>query len=314
MTELTGTQKTEARSLNLSMAGNLFMGAAGVLAAYLSNSQAILVDGLFSLVGFTAALLGKHVARNANREADKFRPYGYAGDEAIFTTFRSLSLLGLVVFAIANAVMAIVEHARGMPMPALVFEPMAVYFVVVGLTCGLLWLVHRRAWVKTGRRSDVLRLEAGAAAFDGLLTMGAAAGLLLIHYFRDGFLAPVAPVGDSIIVMILCAGVVSHYFRDFLAGLAELAGVTATPENIAAARRAMRETLKSAQGELVDVSVTKLGRAFTVVVYFNPATAITAAEADLLTTRLMADVGTVLPAAEVYVMISEHGRDFYPVP
>ncbi len=51
-------QKIERRSLNIGKWGNLFMGAAGVLAAWLSNSQALLVDGLFSLIGFASAVLG----------------------------------------------------------------------------------------------------------------------------------------------------------------------------------------------------------------------------------------------------------------
>ena len=52
----------EQRALAISKWGNLFMGAAGVLAAVLSNSSAVLVDGLFSLIGFAAAIIGARIS------------------------------------------------------------------------------------------------------------------------------------------------------------------------------------------------------------------------------------------------------------
>ncbi len=302
------TEKLESRALTAGMIGNLFMGVAGVIAAYLSHSQAILVDGLFSLIGFSAALLGKRVARNARRQPDKFRPYGYAGDEAIFTTFRALSLLGLVLFAIANALMNILGYVNGAPQAKLIFEPMAIYFVVVGLTCVLLWAFHRWSWKKTGNLSEVLRLESKAAAFDGIITGAAAVGLLGIHFLKDGFLAPIAPVGDSVIVLVLCTTVVAQYFRDFIRGLGELAGVTASPRHVAAARRAARHTLTQDGGLLCDLSVSKLGRLFTVFVYYDPNRPVLAEHIDALTLQLQKDIGAALPDPEVFVVISKHGR------
>ncbi len=310
MTELQAEdrQRLEGRALNVGMFGNLFMATAGIVAAYLSHSQAILVDGLFSLIGFTAALLGKRVSRNAQRKPDKFRPYGYAGDEAIFTTFRSLSLLGLVIFAIANALFSIVGHFNGEPQPELIFAPMVSYFVIVGLTCLLLWYYHARAWAKTGKQSDVLRLEKKAAAFDGFITGAAAVGLLGVHILKDGVLAPIAPIGDSVIVLLLCTTVIAQYFRDFIAGLGELAGVTAGPQHIAASRRAVRETLREDGGSMIDLSISKLGRLYTVMVYYDPLRPVSAAHIDELTLKLQSDVSALFETAEVFVVVSQQGR------
>ncbi|MCP4207699.1 MAG: hypothetical protein GY767_11710, partial [Shimia sp.] len=54
----------EMRALSIAMAGSLFMGGAGVLAAILSNSTAIMMDGLFSLIGFTSAFIGRKISKN----------------------------------------------------------------------------------------------------------------------------------------------------------------------------------------------------------------------------------------------------------
>lgn len=300
--------KAEARALTISMWGNLFMGAAGVLAAILSHSQAILMDGLFSIIGFSAAILGKRIARTAEAGPDRLRPYGYAADEAIFTTFRALSLLGLVLFAVTGSAMQIFAYISGEVMPELIFEPMVAYFVVIGATCALLWGFHTWAWRHGGRRSDILRLEAASAGFDGLITVAAGAGLVAVYLYRDGFLAPIAPVGDSIIVMILCLAVVGHYYQDFKAGIGELAGITATPKHLATARRALRPAITEDGGTLVDLSVSKLGRSFVVGVYYDPGRAVRAGEIDLFVRRIEQALASALKGAEAIVIISEHGR------
>ncbi len=303
-------QQRESRALTVSMWGNLFMGVAGIAAAILSNSQAILVDGLFSMIGFTAAILGKHVTKTATAGPDKHRPFGYAADEAIFVTFRSLSLLGLVLFSLVGAAMRIYAYVQGAEPEPLNFAPLLVYFVGIGLTCALLWFVHHSAWRKTGRKSDVLHLESKAAAFDGFITAAAGIGLVAIELLRDGFLAPIAPIGDSLIVFVLCMTVVTRYYKDFVKGLGELAGVTADPEHIAQARRAVRDTVQNDGGQLHDLSVSKLGRRFWVTVYYDPGRAILAQEVDDLTRQMGKDIGAALSGAEVVLLISQYDRAF----
>lgn len=302
------TIRIEGRALTISLWGNLFMGGAGVLAAILSNSQAILIDGLFSLIGFSAAIIGKRISQNADALPDKYRPFGYSADEAIFTTFRSLSLLGLVLFALFGGAMNVYSYLQGGVPRELVFAPLVVYLVVIGATCAALWLIHRRAWQKTGQRSDILRLESKAAGFDGLITLAAGSGLIAIEVFRDGFLAPIAPIGDSLIVMMLCATVISRYFQDFLGGLGELAGATARPEQIAIARRSVRACIAEDGGTLHDLSVNKLGRHFWVTVYYDPGKAIVAGQVDTLTRKMERDVQAELQGAIVSLVISQHPR------
>jgi len=298
----------ERRALFISMWANLFMGVTGVLCAVLSHSNAILVDGLFSTIGFTAAVVGRRISARAEDGPDRFRPFGYGADEAIFTTFRSLSLLGLMLFAMVSSVKRIWAYAEGHPPEPLVFGPIIFYFVIIGLTCLLLWLSHRRSWVAGGRRSDILKMEANGAAFDGILTAAAGIGLIGVHVFGDGFLAPIAPIGDSIIVLILCSAVVSRYVFDFRSGLKELAGVTAAPAEIATVRRAIRPVIAEDGGRLIDLSMIKLGRSYAISAYYDPGRAVTAKLVDQLALAMDRATQAALPGSAVIVVVTEYGR------
>lgn len=300
--------RLEDRSLGLSMIGNAFMGLSGIVAGVMANSSAIMLDGLFSLIGFTAAFFGQRISRRVDAGPDRLRPLGYAADEAIFSTFRALSLLGVVMFAAVVAVKNIYSHAVGIALAPLYFEPMMIYFVIIGLTCFVLWAVHRHAWRRTGKRSEILRLEAKAAFFDGIITLAAGVGLGAIFLFEDGFLAPLVPIGDSMILLVLCAAVTGTYLRDFRAGMGELAGVTASPEVVAIVRRAVRVALSEDGGKLRDIAVQKSGRQYQVTVYYDPGRLIDASQIDQLNLRLIRDVRGSLARADVILAISEYGR------
>lgn len=301
-------RRLEGRALTIAMYGNLFMAAAGVLAGFASNSNAVMMDGLFSFIGFVSALLGRRISRKITAGPDRFRPFGYAADESIFVTFRSLSLLGLVTFAVAAALRNIYGYLTGVMPEPLNFGPMVLYFAVVGATCFGLWWSHRRAWIRSGRSSDILRLESRASAFDGTITAAAGIGLTVIHLLGDGPLAPIAPIGDSIIVILLCLTVIGQYFSGLRAGLGELAGVTAPPSRIASARRALRAALAEDGGRLNDLAVTKIGRSYLVTVYYDPLRAVTAEEIDGLTLRLIRDLQPAHPGSDVLVILTGHPR------
>lgn len=298
----------EQRALTISKWGNLFMGAAGVLAAWLSNSQALMVDGLFSLIGFTAAVLGARVSARAGRVADSRRPLGYAVDESIYVTFRALSLLGLVALAIVNSIVNIANYAMGGAVVPLHYGPIIVYFMVITAVSIGLALVHRSAWLSTGKKNEVLRLEMNAAFFDAIIVFGAGAGLSIMPFLKDGPLGWLSPIGDSVMVILLCGVVVGRYYADFMSGLAELAGVSAAPEFVARARRSIRPILDEVGGTLIDFSMLKIGRSFQAQVYYDPGGPITAAEADTLTRRIDQALSTALDRAESVVVISQHGR------
>lgn len=301
-------QQTESSALRVGMIGNLTMGFAGVLASVLSNSQALLVDGLFSLVGFFSAIVAIRVGRQAMAGPDDERPFGYAADEAAFTTFRSLSLLGLVAFAFVNAVTKIASYIGGTTPTPVKLEVVGVYTVVICLICAVLWFNHNRSWKKTGKSSDILKLEARAAAFDGAITACAGIGFAIVFLLQGGPLAFIAPIGDSIIVIGLCLVASGTYWSDFTSSLGELVGVSANKDIVQKVRSIAEKTLSDRDIKLVDVAVLKAGRTFSAAVFVNPKPPLGGAEIDTLSDALQSALSAEFARAEVLVVVSEEGR------
>lgn len=312
---MTGTStldrpKVEGRALRVAMFGNLFMAAAGVLGGLLSNSNAIMLDGLFSMIGFGSAWIALRISRNIDAGPDRLRPFGYAADEAIFSTFRALSLVGLVLFALANAARNIFNYLNGVDPEPLDFAVMAVYFTVIVLTCVILWAFHYTAWRRTGKSSAILRLESKATLFDGLITMAAGVCMVIIYYFGEGVLAPVAPIGDSLVVVLLCLFAIGTYVNEFRGGLAELAGATARPELLAIARRSLRPIISEDGGTLRDMAVTKLGRRVEITVCYDPGRQVLAEDVDRLNLRMIEKAREALPDADVWLLITKQTRQW----
>jgi divalent metal cation (Fe/Co/Zn/Cd) transporter len=298
----------EQRALSVSKWANLFMAAAGILAAGLSNSQALLVDGLFSLIGFAAAIVGARVTAHAGLDPDARRPFGYAAEESAFTTFRALSLLALVVFAALAAAQSILSFFQYGDERVLNYTVITVYFAVIMVVCFGLAFVHRRSWVRTGRHSGILKLEADAARFDGILSAAAGVGLLAFPLLTGTALGFLVPVGDSVVVLVLCLVLVGEYWREFRKGLSELVGASARPSVLRQARQALSDAVAGEDGRIVDVALVKSGRVHDAIVFVDPGRPITASEVDALSHRLTEAMTRALGPSDVLVVISESGR------
>ncbi len=302
----------ETRSLTVSKWANLFMGACGILAAWLSNSEAIMLDGLFSGIGFLSAIFAARIRRSVDRPPDRRRPFGYAADEALYTTFRSLSLLGLILFALASALMRIATYALGGSVPELVFGPIIIYFLVICATCFGLATLHHVNWRRGGKTSEILKLEMQAAIVDGAITAGAGAGLLAIPFLEGTALQWIVPIGDSVVMVFLCGLITFHPVYSFRRSLAELAGISAGPDAVKAARRLVREIAGDRGMRVVDVSINRLGRSHTIVAYIDPETAITADAVDDLTRALDTAAAGTFSDVRIYVIVSRHDRAWNP--
>lgn len=261
--------RIERGSLRVAMAANLVMGMAGIYAALASRSDALLVDGLFSAVNFLSAIVAARVGISIARAPDRRRPFGYDADEAIYVTFRSMILAGLVGFAGFNSIQKILHYLSGGDVPELRFGVIVIYTIGMVAICAGLWGLHLYNWHRTGKRSEILKTEARAAFTDGLMSAGTGIALSVVPFLRGTALAPVIPIADALIVLILALIIVPKPIGLFLGAIGELAGHSVGGAPYRSVRIAAMELAKETDSELLEVALTKLGRSYFAVAYIN---------------------------------------------
>lgn len=297
----------EQRSLQTGKWANLLMAVAGVAAAYASHSDALLVDGLYSGVNFVSAIIAARVSASILQPADRWYPFGYDAYEALYVKYRSLVLLGIMVFAMFGAIAKIVTYVTGGDVPELVFGPILAYVAAMVVICFGLAAWHHYNWKRSGRQSELLSTESRAAVVDGVISVGAGGGLLASTLLRGTAMDFIVPISDSIIVLVMCAVIIRQPVDMFLASLREVAGSSADPTLVDKARSLTKEMADELPVDVLAVSVMKLGRSYFVVPYLKPAGTVSADEIDDFRRKLQVAYGDLLGSARTEIIVTaEH--------
>ena len=274
--------KFEQRSFVIARWANFIMAIAGVATAWLSHADALLVDGLYSGVNFTSSLVAAKVGESIMLPSSKSRPFGYYVDEAIYIIFRSLILLGILIFATVSAISKILAYISGNETPEIIFGFIVVYCLAMMAICLSLAYTHHRNWLNTDKISDILKTERQVAIIDGAISAGLGVTYALAPLLLGTFLQFILPVTDSLVVLVLVAIMIKQPVKLFLDALSEIAGKGANSSVVSAIRDAVAESADLAEYEIVDIAAFKLGRSYQVIVYLNPSHPVSAQTVDQL--------------------------------
>ena len=102
----------EQRALKVSIAGALFMSVLGIAFALTTKSEAILLDGVFSGIGFFMAIATLKVAALVTRPDDEHFHYGYAHFGPLINVLKSLLMVVLCIFALLSSVKSLLGEGR----------------------------------------------------------------------------------------------------------------------------------------------------------------------------------------------------------
>lgn len=150
------------------------LGAVGVVAAVVSGSGAILLDGLFNVCFFATALLTLRVAALLERPDDERYPFGYLFFEPLINTAKGLLILGVSLFALVDAAIALASGGR-----EVVLGPAMAYAAFATVTCVAVALFLRgRRDVSPLVAADVENWTVNAAVSGGVLAGFAGAAIL----------------------------------------------------------------------------------------------------------------------------------------
>jgi cation diffusion facilitator family transporter len=162
----------ERRALRISSYGALALAVLGIGFAVYSGSEAILLDGLFSTLGFFMALMTIRVSQLVRQPDDEVFQYGYAHFAPLMNVVKSLVMAVLCGFALFSAISTLYAGGQPMAVGSALIYALAATMIGVGL-----FLYLRREASQTG--SVLVSLDARAARLDMFLSAAVLASFAL---------------------------------------------------------------------------------------------------------------------------------------
>jgi cation diffusion facilitator family transporter len=189
-------EKLEKNGLVLSIVGALSMAALGFGFAVLTSSDAVLLDGFFSLIGFAVGLVSLRVATLVRRPDDEFYHFGYAAYEPMLNLTKGLLMAFVTLFALVSAILVVIEGGREIEAGWA-----SVYAWVAAAGCFAIATSQRVLARKTS--SPLLVVDSKNWLIDGLMSVAVGIAFLVAVFLAESPYDHFLPYADPAVVIIL---------------------------------------------------------------------------------------------------------------
>jgi len=239
----------EQQVLRLAIYGNIFFTVAGLGFALYTNSQAVLLDGVFSAIALVLAVITLYISRLLQSPGNDEYPFGYAVFEPLLNLAKGLIIGVVMLVSILRAIDTLLAGGESIRVGGVL-----IYAVTATLACLGIALYMR------GKAADggwpLVEVEVKNWFMDAVIS-GAVAGSFLLVWLLQGTAAdPWLNYVDPVLVILIALFFLSIPFGIIRENWAQLAG-NAPPDDIAEpVRRIIDEVLP-----MFGISKTKLRHA-----------------------------------------------------
>ena len=189
-------KKRERRALMLSAFGALVMAALGFGFALLTHSEALMLDGLFSLLGFVMTLGAIRISSLVYEPGNMQFQFGFASFEPLFNLVKGLVIIFISILAAYSSIIAIQSGGREIEIGWAL-----VYAGIVTVCSIIITILLVRAARATS--SPLLLVDAKNWMIDGVITAAVLLGFLVIYFVQDTQWSWVVPYADPMVVLVL---------------------------------------------------------------------------------------------------------------
>jgi cation diffusion facilitator family transporter len=188
--------KVEQRALKISMFSTIFFVVLGLGFAFLTHSNSILFDGIFSLIAFSIGILTLKVAQYAELPDDETFHYGYSQFEPLINVFKSLFILAACTFALFGAVQSL-----GVGGNSIEYGSAILYGIIATTGCYVIGFYLRTIAKKLN--SGLLRVDAMEWLIDGTLSFGILMGFVIAYFLQKTIWYELTPYIDPVLLILI---------------------------------------------------------------------------------------------------------------
>jgi cation diffusion facilitator family transporter len=188
--------QTESRALKISIFSALFFAVVGIIIAVIVRSNALLLDGGYSLISAIMAFVGLKIARLIQIRWSKQFHFGYYAFEPFFVALKGMLIFITAVLAFASSIESFAHGGQD------VETSIILWFLTFSIaTCSLLALYLKHQAKKCS--SSLLRAESSSWVLDTALSAGALLAFSLSIPLRHSHYNQLVPYIDPIITITI---------------------------------------------------------------------------------------------------------------
>jgi cation diffusion facilitator family transporter len=166
----------ERMALKLSLAGTVLVASLGIGYGLYVDSNAILLDGMFSLLSMGMTKLSLYTAYLVTKPDDKQFQFGYAHIEPLINVINGLLILITCLFAFISGVNTILDGGH-----ELVLEHALIYAVLSTICCFGIYFVETS--IAKSVDSELVKVDSQEWLVDGILSAAILVGFILVLIF-----------------------------------------------------------------------------------------------------------------------------------
>lgn len=277
----------EKSAIRVAMFSGLFMSALGFVFATLVGSEAILLDGVYSLVNVFLAALTLKVASLVRKPGDSKQPFGYWSYEAVLNLTKGIFILLISAFAAVSSVIVIMDGGR-----KLEADMAVLYASIATVGCLLVAIYLYRVARKT--QSQLVYVDFLAWRIDAALSGGIAVAFVLMMLLEKTELQPYLVYVDPVLVLLLIVVSLSAPLKMVKKYAWQVLGRLNRHDTVDALEDAIDQLGTEAGYRVSTFRVAEMGRIFYLQLYLLPEQNLTLEQLDQLRQQVYARAESVI--------------------
>ena len=303
--ELDTPAKLERRSIIVSVVATSFFGVLGIAISLVSQSQAVFLDGLFSLIFAVAGVLTLYVSSLVSRPRDEQYPFGYASYEPMLNLFKGILILVALVYAIWGAVETLI--AGGQDVLAAGGISYSALAVVGGLAViVILSRINRKAG------SPIVEVDIRNWTVDTMISGAVGIAFVATLLLQNSDWSEWAPYADPIIMLLIAAIAAPQPYQIITENWGQLLGRAPKAEMRSTVRTLVQEALSDKPYRELHLRISEVGRYVYihvyVIAYRERAEIISLADQDRVRRRIYNTVSQQYPYVAIDIAFSADAR------
>ena len=247
----------------ISMVGSFLLSVSAVIMAIIAESQAIMLDGMYTLITLLMSIVSLKVISLVNLPETKRSPFGYVALEPFLNLTKSLIILVMLAVCFVSNIQALFSGGRE------IILDLATYYTLICIFIYFLIIF----WIKKCKKktdSSILGLEVKNWYIDTFITLGIAVSLAaVLIVYKLGY-TNILPYIDPILVILIVLVSLPVPIKAFVIELKRL--LLISPDNYIEGGN-IKEYINIVSEKYglknINVYAVKIGRIYQIFIYAN---------------------------------------------